>query len=78
MSQHSRVTVTIVASLVTLLFSTVCSAAGIYAVADHGMTLDLHPAVGFLMIGLGVVVWVGPPVIWLLPGQSAKRDGGEI
>ena len=77
MNQHSRVTVTIVVSLVTLLFSTVCSAAGIYAVADRGMTLDLHPTVGFLMIGLGVVVWVGPPVIWLLPGQNAKRDGGE-
>jgi Na+/proline symporter len=78
MNQHSRVTVTIVVSLVTLLFSTVCSAAGIYAISDHGMTLDLHPVVGFLMIGLGVVVWVGPPVIWLLPGQRSNTDRGEI
>jgi Na+/proline symporter len=78
MNQHARVTVTIVVSLVTLFFSTVCSAAGIYAISDHGMTLDLHPTVGFLMIGLGVVVWVGPPVIWLLPGQSSKTDRGEI
>jgi Na+/proline symporter len=78
MNQHARVTVTIVVSLVTLFFSTVCSAAGIYAISDHGMTLDLHPVVGFLMIGLGVVVWVGPPVIWLLPGQRSNTDRGEI
>ena len=74
MNQHSRVTVTIVVSLVTLLFSTICSAAGIYAIADHGVSLGLHPAAGFLMIGLGVVVWVGPPLFWLLPTRGSRRD----
>jgi hypothetical protein len=77
MNRHSRVTVTIVVSLLTLLFSTVCSAAGIYAITDHGVTLDLHPATGFLMIGLGIVVWIGPPLLWLLPERGSKRDGFE-
>jgi Na+/proline symporter len=77
MTQRSRVTVTIVVSLVTLLFSTVCSAAGIYAVSDHGVTLHLHPVAGFLMIGLGVVVWVGPPLFWLLPARASERDRVE-
>ncbi|MEA3375309.1 MAG: hypothetical protein U9R72_03820 [Chloroflexota bacterium] len=71
MNQRPRVTVTIVVSLLTLIVSTVCSAAGIYAISDQGITLDLHPAAGFLMIGLGIVVWIGPPLLWLLPQQGA-------
>ncbi len=75
MNQRFRVTATIVLSLVTLLFSTLCSAAGIYAISDQGITLNLHPAAGFLMIGVGVVVWIGPPLLWLLPWRSSRRDG---
>lgn len=74
MKQRFRVTATIVVSLVTLFFSTLCSAAGIYAISDQGITLNLHPAAGFLMIGVGVVVWIGPPLFWLLPSRGSKRD----
>lgn len=74
MNQRSRVTVTIVVSLLTVLFSTVCSSAGIYAISDRGIILNLHPAVGFLLVGLGIVVWIGPPLFWLLLHRGSRRE----
>ena len=74
MNRRPQVAVTITVALLTILFSTLCAAVGIYALADHGVTLDLHPAVGISMVALGVAVWIGSPLLWLLPVGSSERD----
>ncbi len=68
MERNSGLPVTVAVSLITLLFSTICSAAGIYAIV--GQNLILGPA----LIGLGVVVWVGPPLFWLWSGRGSDQD----
>jgi len=74
MNRRSRVTVTIVVALITILLSTVCSAVGIYVLTDHGVARNLHPAVGISLVAVGVAVWVGPPLLSVLPADDAKRD----
>lgn len=71
MKQQSGVTLTIALSLLTLLLSTVCAAAGIYAIADHGLRLGLHPGIGVFLIGLGITVWTGPPLFWLFSARGS-------
>jgi hypothetical protein len=63
---RSRVTVTIVASLLTLTCATLWSATGIYALTDQGCTTALHPTVGIPLICLGLLVWLAPPLLWLV------------
>ena len=74
MNHKSGVTVTIIVSLLTLLCATICSAAGIYVIADHGLILDLHSGAGIVMVGLGVMAWIAPPLASLLPGRRSERD----
>lgn len=77
MKNQSWLTKAIVVSLLTVLLSTLCSAAGIYAVADHGLALDLHAGVGVLMIGLGICAWIGPPIFWLYTLRGSEWDEAE-
>jgi hypothetical protein len=75
MDRQSGLTVTIVVSLLTLVCSTLCCATGVYALADQGYTMDIHPAAGIPLIGLGLLLWIVPPLLWLvlLPGKERRR-----
>lgn len=66
MNRQSGLTATVIASLLTLCCSTVCCATGIYALADQGYTIDIHPAAGIPLICLGLLVWIVPPLLWLV------------
>jgi hypothetical protein len=66
MEGRSGVPVTVVASLLTLTCATLCSATGIYALTDQAYTIDIHPTAGIPLIGLGLLVWVVPPLLWLV------------
>jgi hypothetical protein len=66
MNKHSGVTVTVAVSLLTLCFSTLCCATGVYALADQGFTINIHPAVGTPLIGLGLFIWILPPLLSLV------------
>jgi hypothetical protein len=75
MKQQSWVTSTIVVSLVTLCFSTIFCATGIYAVADQGRTVGIGPAAAVPMILLGVLVWIVPPLAWSFVAEEEEgRD----
>ncbi len=74
MERNSGLSFTVAVSLITLLFSTVCSAAGIYAIVGQPLILGLRPGVGPALIGLGIVVWVGPPIFWLWSGRGSDQD----
>lgn len=65
---------TVAASLITLCCSTVCCAAGIYAVTDPGRSLQLGPTAGVPMIVLGVVVWTLPPLLWSRLTPDGRED----
>jgi len=64
MEKRSKVTGTVVVSVLTLCCSTICCAMGIYAVADQGRTVSIGPATAIPMILLGLLVWTVPPVLW--------------
>jgi predicted phage tail protein len=49
---------------VALCCSTVCCAAGVYALADQGLTVQLESGTGIAMIVLGLLVWLAPPLAW--------------
>jgi hypothetical protein len=72
MNRQSGVTVTVVASLLTLCCSTLCCATGVYALADRGYGLAIRPTVGVPLIGLGLVLWVVPPLLWLTLVQGRE------
>ncbi len=74
MERNAGFPVTVAVALITLLFSTLCSAAGIYAIGGQGLALGLRPGLGPVLIGLGIVVWVGPPLFWLRSGPDSDQD----
>ncbi|MGD8244334.1 MAG: hypothetical protein PVI63_03990 [Anaerolineae bacterium] len=65
MTRQSAVTVTVVVSLLTIVLATLCSATGVCALADQGCTIDVHPAAGIPLIGLGLLLWSMPPLLWV-------------
>jgi hypothetical protein len=77
MNRQSRVTVTVFASLLTLLFATLCSATGVCALSDQACTIDVHPAAGVPLIGLGLLLWSTPPVLWLVRARGSQDDAHD-
>ncbi|MGD9002254.1 MAG: hypothetical protein PVF04_06280 [Anaerolineae bacterium] len=75
MNRQSGVTVTVLASLLTLILATLCSATGVCALADQGCAVDVHSAAGIPLIGLGLLLWSMPPLVWLVwaRGREDKR-----
>jgi hypothetical protein len=67
------VTVTVVASLLTLICATLRSATGIYALTDQGSTIGVHPTAGIPLICWGLLVWLMPPLLWLVLA-AGKED----
>ena len=65
---------TMVASAATLVCSTVCCAAGIYTVAAWGTQDLLSSRVGVLMVLLGLLVWIIPPLVWSIRGRAEEED----
>jgi hypothetical protein len=74
MEKRSGVTGTVVVSLLTLCCSTICCAAGIYALADQGRTMHLGPIAGTPMILFGILVWTVPPLISLRIVEESEED----
>jgi hypothetical protein len=70
---RSGVTLTVVASLLTLTCATLCSATGIYALTDQGWTIDIQPTAAIPLICVGLLVWILPPSLWLIREQARKK-----
>ena len=78
MEKLTGLTGMIAVSLLTLCSSTVCSATGIYAVADQGRTVYVGPTSGIPMILLGLLVWIVPPLVWsMVTAESAESRDNE-
>ena len=73
MEKQSGVRGTLVVSLLTLCCSTVCSAMGIYAVADQGRTVQISSTAAVPMIFLGLLVWVVPPLVWSFIREDSEE-----
>ena len=78
MERQSKVTGTVVVSLLTLCCSTVCCAMGIYAVADRGRTVAIGTTAAVPMILLGVLVWIVPPLIWSILVEESEEGTDEL
>jgi hypothetical protein len=72
MNRQSGVTVTVVASLLTLIIATLCSATGVCALADQGCTTGVDPAAGIPLIGLGLLLWSMPPLLWFVRVRGSE------
>ncbi len=77
MKHKSEVNRTIVVSLLTLIVSTVCAGAGIYAIADRGLVLGPDLGIGVLLVGLGIAVWIGPPLFWFHSARGSEHEKVE-
>ncbi len=78
MKKQSGVTGTVVVSVLTLCCSTVCSAMGIYAVADQGRTVHIGPAAAIPMILLGILVWIVPPLLWSVAVEDNEEEVDKV